>query len=132
MDNIIVQKTFDFAVRIVKMYKFLCDEHKEYIMSKQLLRSGTSIGANVHEGTQGQSIRDFLAKMNISLKEAAETQYWIKLLHKTGYLTDKQNESVLTDCNEILRILHSIVKSTKNSIARKKRDKKKKLKIDNG
>ena len=125
-ENVIVQKSFDFAVRIVKLYKFLCVEHREYILSKQLLRSGTSIGANVNEGTQGQSTEDFLSKMNIGLKETAETQYWIKFLQKTEYLTEKQGDSILTDCNEILCILHSIVKTTKESIARRKQAKRRK------
>ena len=129
-ENLIVQKSFDFAVRIVNLYKFLCEKHKEYTLSKQLLRSGTSIGANVNEGTQGQSTRDFLSKMSIALKEAAETQYWIKLLQKTEYLIEKQGGSILSDCNEILRILHSIVKTTKKSLVKQKRAKRKKLTKD--
>ena len=81
--SVVADKSFAFAVRIVKLYKYLCDEKKEYVLSKQLLRSGTSIGANIQEGLNGQSKRDFLMKMNISLKEASETQYWLRLLTAT-------------------------------------------------
>lgn len=111
--NVIVEKSFDYAVRIVRLYRYLCDEKKEYILSKQLLRSGTSVGANVNEATQGQSRKDWLSKMNIALKEAVETKYWIRLLLKTDYLTDKQGISILADTEEIDKILHAIVKTTK-------------------
>ncbi|MBT5492595.1 four helix bundle protein, partial [bacterium] len=85
-DNIILGKSFDFAIRIVKLYKYLCDEKREYILSKQLLRCGTSIGANINEGQAGQSKADFIAKMSIASKEARESKYWIDLLIKTDYL----------------------------------------------
>ncbi len=86
-DNMVQVKSFDFAVRIVGLYKHLCDEKKEYTLSKQLLRSGTSIGANVKEAINAQSRREFIAKMNIALKEANESEYWIELLSKTALLT---------------------------------------------
>ena len=94
------------------LYKYLCYEKKEYILSKQLLRSGTSIGANVAEALQGQSKRDFLMKMNISLKETSETKYWLRLLHATGYLSDREQQSVYNDCVELEKLLTSIVKTT--------------------
>ena len=109
--NVCVEKSFDFAVRIVNLCKYLNSERKEYTLTKQLLRSGTSIGANVSEAQRGQSKADFLAKMNIALKEANETQYWLKLLHRTGYLSDVQFESINTDVDELLSILTAICKS---------------------
>ena len=115
MDNIIETKSFDFAVRIVKLYKLLCEEKREFILSKQLLRSGTSIGANVAEAQKAQTKPDFNAKMNIALKEANETQYWLKLLYKTEYLTNKEFKSMETDIDEIIAILVSICKKTNNN-----------------
>ena len=85
-DNIILNKSFKFAVRIVKLYRFLTAEQKEYVLSKQILRSGTSIGANVNEAVEGFSNKDFQFKLNIALKEARETEYWLKLLHETEYI----------------------------------------------
>ncbi len=116
IDNIIQSKSFKFAVRIVNLYKYLTNDKKEFILSKQLLRSGTSIGANVKEGLQGQSKKDFLSKMNIALKEASETEYWIELLIETNYLDLKEGKSILQDCVEIKKILHSIVKTTRKAI----------------
>ncbi len=113
-NNAIVDKTFDFSVRIIRLYRYLCNEHKEYGLSKQLLRAGTRIGANVNEATQGQSRKDFLSKMSIALKEAVETKYWIRLMEKTEYLTEKQASGTLQDNEEIIKILHAIVKTTKN------------------
>lgn len=115
MDNIILSKSFNFAVRIVNLYKYLCNDKKEFILSKQLLRSGTSIGANVKEAINAQSRSDFLSKMNISLKEAGEDEYWIELLMATEYLNEKEGNSILNDCVEIKKILHSIVKKIKTS-----------------
>jgi four helix bundle protein len=112
-DNIIVDKSKAFALRIIKLYRYLCDTQHEYILSKQLIRSGTSIGANVKEAIRGQSIADFTAKLNIALKEASESEYWIELLHESGYLTDEQFESINSDCIEILKILTSIIKSSR-------------------
>lgn len=115
MDNIISTKSFNFSVRIVNLYKYLCNDKKEFVLSKQLLRSGTSIGANVKEAINAQSRNDFLSKMNISLKEAGEAEYWIELLMATEYLNKKEANSILNDCIEIKKILHSIVKKIKSS-----------------
>ena len=111
-ENLIVQKTKAFAIRCVRLYMYLTDTRKEYVMSKQLLRSGTSIGANVKEAMRGQSKADFGMKMNIALKEANETEYWLEILHETEFLTDEQSESILSDCRELLKLLMSIVKTT--------------------
>ena len=112
MENAITQKSFSFAVRIVNLCKHLRSAKKEYLLSKQLLRSGTSIGANVAESQQAQSRSDFLAKLNISLKETAETKYWLSLLHATQYLTDVEFDSIYADCVEIEKLLVSIIKTT--------------------
>lgn len=113
MNNNIYQKSFQFAVRIVKLCKYLQTEQKEYNLSKQVLRSGTSIGANVAEAQQAQSKPDFTSKVNIALKEAAETDYWLRLLYETEYLSKTQFASMISDCDEIESILVSIVKSSK-------------------
>ena len=112
----IAEKSFQFAVRIVRLCTYLQQEKKEYVLSKQLLKSGTSIGANVSEAKQGQSRADFLAKISISLKEACETNYWLRLLFATDYLTKQEYDSILSDCQELERMLTSIVKTTKDSI----------------
>ena len=112
--NISVDKSFSFAVRIVNLYKYLTHERKEYILSKQLLRSGTSIGANISEAQRGQSKADFAAKMNIALKEASESEYWIKLLYHTSYLSEEQFNSLNHDIQELIAILMAIC-STANS-----------------
>lgn len=112
-DNIIVDKSKAFAIRTIKLYQYLCDEKKEFVMSKQLLRSGTSVGANVKEAIRGQSKDDFAHKMNISLKEASESEYWLELLHETGYITEVQFDSIIADCRELIRILTSIIKSSR-------------------
>lgn len=111
--NLIVGKSMDFAVRIVNLYKYLKTEKSEHVLSKQLLRSGTSIGANVNEAVHAQSKADFVAKMYIALKESGETEYWLKLLEKTDYLSKVQADSILKDCTELLKILVSIIKTTK-------------------
>ena len=113
MANIVEEKSFAFAVRIVNLYKHSNETKKEFILSKQLLRSGTSIGANVAEAEQAQSKPDFLSKMSIALKEASETKYWIKLLASTDYLTEAEFVYILNDCVELEKILVSIIKSTK-------------------
>ena len=110
MDNAIQEKSFHFAVRVVKLCRYLQTEQKEFILSKQLLRCGTSIGANVSEAQRAQSTADFVAKMKIALKEANETQYWLQLLHETVYLSDKEFESIHEDLVEILKILTAICK----------------------
>ena len=114
MDNTIKVKSFRFAVRIVNLCRYLQDEKKEYILSKQLLRSGTSIGANVSESQQAQSRPDFVSKLNIALKESSETEYWLHLLHETEYLSDEQFRSIITDCDEVKSLLVAIVKASKN------------------
>ena len=110
-ENAVVEKSFDFAIRIVKMYQYLTNTKSEYVMSKQLLRCGTSIGANVSEAQYGQSKADFHAKMQIALKEANETNYWLRLLCRTDYLTETQFNSISQDMNELLRLLTAICKS---------------------
>ena len=112
--NIIQEKSFAFAIRIVNLYKFLCEEKKEFVLSKQILRSGTSIGANVEEAIGGQSDKDFFAKLTIAYKEARETAYWLKLLFATDYLNEEQSESLLKDAEEICKILGKIQITMKN------------------
>lgn len=115
-DNIIQQKSYAFSVRIVQTYKYLCDEKKEFTLSKQLLRSGTSIGANVEEAIGGQSKKDFYAKLTIAYKEARETHYWIRLLKDTNYLEEQLSNSLKDDVEEILKIIGSIQKTMKNQL----------------
>ena len=98
------------------MYKFLCEKKKEYVLSKQLLRSGTSIGANAKEATVSQSKKEFVAKLNISLKEAAETEYWLELLHETNYLSETEFESINSDCTELNKLLTSIIKTSNKKL----------------
>jgi four helix bundle protein len=112
-DNLIVNKTKLFAIRIVRLYQFLCSDKKEFVISKQLMRSGTSIGANVKEAIRGQSKADFIAKIPISLKEASETEYWLELMSETGYITKSQFNSIIKDNREIIKILTSISKTAK-------------------
>ena len=111
--NAIVEKSFEFAVRIVNLWKYLAKVHKEFVLSKQLLRSGTSIGANVSEAQRGQSKADFNAKMCIALKEANETQYWLKLLYRTEFLTKTQFDSLDRDVSELISILTAICKTSR-------------------
>jgi four helix bundle protein len=115
-NNVVVQKSFAFAVRIVNCYKYLIAEKKEFVLSKQLLRSGTSIGANVEEAVGGHSDKDFHAKMFIAYKEARETRYWLRLLNETEFLEEKITDSLLSDCDELLKIIGSIIKSLKEKI----------------
>ena len=112
MDNIIECKSFGFAVRIVRLYQYLTESKKEFVLSKQLLRSGTSIGANVSEAQKGQSKADFNMKMNIALKEANETEYWIRLLRETDYLSEREFNSIEPEIKEIIAMLVSICKKT--------------------
>ena len=114
-NNVVEEKSFDFAVRIVKLYKYLTAEKQEYVMSKQLLRSGTSVGANICEAQQAQSQMDFLSKMSIALKECYESDYWLRLLHRTEYLTKEEYNSIITDCRSITKLLVSIIKTTKEN-----------------
>ena len=114
-DNVIVIKSKAFALRIIKLYQYLCQEKKEFVLSKQVLRSGTSIGANVKEAICGQSKADFYAKLSIAYKEASETEYWLELLHESGYLDDTSFESIYRDSKELLKLLASITKTQKTS-----------------
>ena len=111
-ENIIAVKSKAFALRCIRLYKYLSKEHNEFVLSKQMLRSGTSIGANVKEAIRGQSKADFGAKMNIALKEASENEYWLELLYESDYINIHEFESIIHDCRELLKILTSIVKST--------------------
>ena len=113
MNSIIEDKSFQFAVRIVKLCKHLRNTKKEYTLSKQLLRSGTGIGANVAESQQAQSKADFISKLSISLKETAETKYWIRLLKAADYLSETEYQSIISDFVEIEKILVSILKTSK-------------------
>ena len=115
--NIVLDKSFDFSVRVVNLYKYLCKEKKEYVLSKQLLRSGTSIGANINEAQAGQSKNDFIAKMAIASKEARESKYWIDLLVKTDYLnaSSKHTKSLKNEIEEIIKLLTLIVKTSQNN-----------------
>lgn len=113
--NISVDKSFSFAVQIVNLYKFLVEERKEYVLSKQLLRSGTSIGANVSEAQRGQSKADFISKMSIALKEANETNYWLRLLYTTEYITKPQYDKAINDVNELISILIAICKTSNSN-----------------
>ena len=112
-DNAILEKSKAFAVRVIRLYQFLCNEKHEFILSKQMLRSGTSIGANVREAIRGQSKPDFYAKLNIALKEADEAEYWLELLQETDYLTPQQFQSIYADCEELVKLLVAITKTQK-------------------
>jgi four helix bundle protein len=112
-DNLIVDKSKVFALRVIELYKFLTSEKKEFVLSKQLLRSGTSIGANARESIRAQSTADFYAKLTISLKEAEETAYWLELLNESGYIDNDMFKSLYSDCDELIRILVKILKNTK-------------------
>ena len=114
MENVIEEKSFRFSIRIVKLYKHLSAVKGEFVLSKQLLRAGTGIGANVAEAQQAQSKADFTSKAAIALKETTETKYWIRLLHATEYLSNAEYHSILSDCTEIEKLLTSIVKTSKS------------------
>ena len=109
----VYEKSMEFAVRIVKLYEYLQSEKQEYVMSRQVLRSGTSIGANIREANYGQSKKDFTSKMSIALKELSETEYWLELLTRTNYITTEQYDSIKKDCSEVAKLLISIVKTSK-------------------
>jgi four helix bundle protein len=111
--SVVVTKSYCFAIRVVAIYKLLVEDKKEYVLSKHLLRSGTAIGALVREAQHAQSRADFVHKMNVALKEANETAYWISLLNDTGYLSVEVFSSLSNDCAELLRLLVKIVKTTK-------------------
>jgi len=114
-ENIIQQKSYNFAIRIVKLYKFLIEKKKEFVLSKQILRSGTSVGANVEEAIGGESKRDFICKMSIAYKECRETHYWIRILYDTNFLNKKEFDSLVLDCEELMRIISKIQKTSKGN-----------------
>ena len=116
MSNAVEDKSFKFAVRVVKLSKWLQSNQNEFILSKQFLRSGTSIGANVAEAQQAQSRADFVSKMNIALKECVETDYWLRLMHAADYLSEIEFQSISSDCIEIKKILISILRTSKNCL----------------
>ena len=114
-DSIILNKSLKFAARIVKLYRYLCKEKHETVISKQIIRSGTSIGANANEAVYGVSKAEFVAKLQISLKETAETEYWLKLLVMSEYLTEAEGQSLIDDCLEIKKILGSSLETARES-----------------
>ena len=119
-DSILGNKSLTFAKRIARCYRYMRDKKRETVMSKQLLRSGTSIGANVREGLNAQSRKDFISKLNIALKEAGETDYWLDVIHSAEYFTDQEYDSLKADNDELLKLLTSTIKKTKeNGIAEK-------------
>ncbi|MDX1627899.1 MAG: four helix bundle protein [Fulvivirga sp.] len=111
--NVILSKSYDFAVKIVKLYQHLSKEQKEFVLSKQLLKCGTSIGANVEEGVGGYSKKDFSAKFGIAYKESRETKYWLRILRDTGYLSNKKFEILFATCDELSKLLFSILKNSR-------------------
>ncbi|OGU15727.1 MAG: four helix bundle protein [Ignavibacteria bacterium RIFOXYC2_FULL_35_21] len=115
-ENVIVDKSYKFAIRIIKLYKFLIDDKKEYIISKQILKCGTSIGANINEAQSAESKMDFIHKLSISAKEIRETKYWLKLLIETDYISKKSFDSINKDCIELMRIINSIILTSKEKI----------------
>lgn len=114
-ENVLKDKSYNFAIRCVKLYKYLAGEQKGFVLSKQILRSGTSIGANIEEANSGQSKNDFIAKLSISLKEAKETHYWLRLLYDCDYLNKNMFDSLLIDCNEIIALLTRIIKTAREN-----------------
>ena len=114
-ENALKDKSYKFALRIVKLYKYLVEEKREFVLSKQILRSATSIGANISEGNQAQSKADFVHKLSISHKESFETEYWLCLLRDGEFITAKQAESLLEDCKELQKILTASIKTAKNN-----------------
>ena len=114
-ETVLQKKSKAFAVRIIRMYQYLCEEKKEYVLSKQVLRSGTSIGANVREAKRAQSKPDFNAKLFISLKEAEETEYWLELLVETDYISKEMFNSIYADCEEIIKLLVTSTKTLKEN-----------------
>jgi four helix bundle protein len=114
-DNTIVDKSFDFAIRIINLYKFVCEQRKEFVISKQILRSGTSIGANIREAQNAQSRPDFIHKMAIAQKECDETCYWLELFHKTSFISETEFNSLHNDCTALLKIIRSIILTSKSN-----------------
>jgi four helix bundle protein len=112
-ESVLREKSYQFALRIIKLYQFIISEKKEFVLSKQILRSGTSIGANVEEASQAQSKSDFVHKLSIAQKESFETDYWLRLLRDSNYLTETQADSMLNDCRELQKIITSSIKTVK-------------------
>ncbi len=113
-ENVLRDKSFGFALRVIGVYQHLCDDKKEFVLSKQLLRAGTSIGANIEEANGGQSEKDFFDKVSISYKEARETRYWIRLLTDSGYMSKSKSVSLLKDCEELLKIIGAIKRTIRS------------------
>ena len=116
-DNQVAEKSKAFAIRIIRLYKYLTTDKKEGILSKRILRSGTSIGANVREAISAQSKADFIAKMHIALKETSETEYWLELLEETEYISEEAGKSLHADCKELLKMITAILKTIKDNSA---------------
>lgn len=119
-ESIVEKKAFDFALRIIKLYKFLVENHKEYVISKQILRCGTAIGANINEALSAESTPDFIHKFSISTKEIRETSYWLRLLKESEFIDKKSFDSIHKDCLELLKISNSIILTSKQSESKKK------------
>ena len=117
--SIVEEKSYKFALRIIKLYRHLTEEKKEYVLSKQILRCGTSIGANVKEALQGESKNDFIHKLSISLKEASETEYWLNLLHDSNYISTKSFQSITIECIELIKLTTAIIKTSRKNIRKK-------------
>jgi len=115
-ENVVKDKSFRFAVRIVRLYQFLVNEKSEYVLSKQLLRSVTSIGANIEEADSAHTKKDFIAKLSISLKEAKETHYWLRLMFECNYLDEKMYKSLIDECEELIMLLTSIIKTSRQNL----------------
>ena len=114
-DNVVLDKSFRFAIRIIRLYQHLKDTKKEFVLSKQMLRSGTSIGANVREGNNAESKADFIHKLGVAQKETDETMYWLELLKETDYLSSNEFDSIHQDANELLKMIRSIIITSKNN-----------------
>ena len=114
-NNAVAEKSKRFAIKCILLYKELTETGREYIVSRQFVRSGTSIGANVREALRAQSKADFIAKLHIAMKEASETEYWLELLEETGYIADSDADTMLDECAQLISILHSIIKSTRQN-----------------
>ena len=125
-ENTVSEKSMRFSVRIVRLYHYLADRKKEYVLSKQILRAGTSIGANIAEAESSYSKRDFLAKMYIAFKECAETNYWLRLLYNTGYLSKREFDSINRDCMELKNMLSAITKTTRENLEKQKEEESRK------
>lgn len=115
-ENILKEKSFLFAIRIINLYKFLKKEHKEFVLSQQIIKSGTSVGAIVRESEHAESLKDFVHKLSIGLKEINETEYWLDLLFATEYINEKMYDSLKSDCIELIKLLTASVKTSKTKI----------------